>query len=167
MNYLESIKRALTNFYMKDIMLFSTSMHEMTFCFRIAKYLSEQLENTTDNKTIDCEYHSSPNGHKNISVNGKDRDIRPDIIFHKRSKYGEPQDNNVFVLEVKIKSPGDDIKKVQATLSRWNYKQGFCICNVGKKYITVIEVVKGKEPIKHRYRIYDCGFENVRLEEKS
>lgn len=166
MNYLPEIKKALKKFYENDSILIRSKLHEMTFVYRIAKYLSEQLEN--NGNKIDCEYHGMIKEDEVLrkSVEWKTGErirIRPDIIYHQRSQPGETG-HNFFCIEVKLRSPGEDKNKVRDIMNELNYEQGFCICNVGKNYITVYEIIADNGDKKHRYKIKSLNNE-ITLEE--
>jgi hypothetical protein len=166
MKYLNAIKSALESFYENDSDLLQGRMHEMTFCFRIAKYLSELLEK--GDKRIDCEYHSmvcdDEYVRKSIRNNKKRKNIRPDIIFHQRSS-PNASGKNIFALEVKIGSPGKDLDKVQDIVLGLDYEYGFCISNVRKCSVTIYELRKDVIEKKYRYRIKKIATSQIVLEE--
>ena len=55
--YLPYIVNALEALYKNDSNLFEGKTHELTFSYRIALYLSQQLEKNQEGLFIDCEYH--------------------------------------------------------------------------------------------------------------
>lgn len=149
MNYLDAIKNALTKFYQNDSELLDGKTHEMTFCFRIAMYLTGLLEG--GEKRIDCEYHGQVRGEHYVRKAVGKKNIRPDIIFHQRSS-PHHKGSNIFAVEVKLGSPAKDMDKMRNILNVLNYEQGFCISNVSKRYVTVHEVFAddSRNSEKHR-----------------
>lgn len=153
--YLTNIISALNKFYSKDSKLLDLKTNEMTLTFRIAKYLSDDLEH--GDYVVDCEYHGMfKNGmlgrKQTVDLYGKKQNIRPDIIFHIRTDKNH-FDKNILAIEIKKKSPKHDIKKVKNIMTSLNYSFGFCISNFGKKYVTITQVFIDQNPIKHRYKI--------------
>jgi hypothetical protein len=165
-NYLSVIIDSLRIFYQNDYQLLDSITNEMTITFRIAKYISEILEN--DEYKIDCEYHGMIKNNMPVrkqykSGTGSIRRIRPDIIFHKRSTQ-DYEGENVFLIEVKKGSANGDIKKVQNAMKSLAYKKGYCITNIGKNYVTLIEFYKNDKYKKRRYKIVKQE-SNISLEE--
>ena len=135
--YLNCIKNALAKFYRNDITLLDSNRktHEQTVSFRLAHYLSERLEIQDLGLFVDCEYHgdkNNPRFRKEIAVNGQTERIRPDIIYHNRYR------DNKFCVEVKLGSPRSDILKVKTFMQAYDYKEGYCLCNVGQSRCTLI-----------------------------
>lgn len=131
MNYLLYIKLALEKLYQNDISLFDGKTHEQTFSFRIAFYLGQELENIHNGLFVDCEYHRDivrNDGRKYVECYGY---FRPDIIFHNRGH------DNRFCIEVKKHSFGTDKRKVEAMISEYNYKEGYCIYNLTERGVTI------------------------------
>ena len=87
----------------------------------------------------------------------------PDIIFHKRSTQNF-EGEDVFLIEVKKGSANGDIKKVQNAMKSLAYKKGYCITNIGKNYVTLIEFYKNDKYKKRRYKIVKQE-SNISLEE--
>lgn len=157
-SYIDDVLDAIKKFYHYDGELLVRKPHEQTISFRIAKYLSESLEKGLFR--VDCEFHGNldENGDRRKEIprskcsNDKEKmKIRPDIIFHKRSKtacFGP----NLFLIEVKKGSPNGDIAKVTHALNDLHYKQTFCIYNIKVDSVTVCEV-NSNCLIKHKYKV--------------
>lgn len=148
--YLNQIKSALTEFYRKDRVLLDSKRktHEQTVSFRLAHYLAEQLEGEYSGLFVDCEYHgdkNNPNFRKEIEVNGQSERIRPDIIYHDRDR------NNKFCIEVKLRSPRDDILKVKTFMRAYDYLEGYCLCNISQARCTIICFTIHNEQAVHKY----------------
>ncbi len=158
-NYIDDILNAIKKFYQNDRELLDRITHEQTITFRIAKYLSETLEN--DDLRIDCEFHGNLNEkgdrRKDIQIddstdNKERKKIRPDIIFHKRTKKC-CKGINLFLIEVKKESPNGDIEKAGKAMKELDYRQAFCLSNVGKNNVTLYEIYSCKKFDKHRYKV--------------
>lgn len=143
--YIDSIVKALNNFYRNDyeLILNSKYTNEMTYSFRLAMYLSKILESQVRNrKVIDCEYHGMLDPRQMLylrkSIEGYGK-CRPDIIYHIRSNCQAPNnvENNIFAIEIKKKSAGNDKQKAIAYIRELKYNESFCIYNWGRKYVTV------------------------------
>lgn len=155
--YLNTIKRALNKLYINDIDLFEGRMHEQTFSFRIAHYLSQELENNQPKYKIDCEYHRDINnscGYKEIiNSNGISKRIRPDIIYHDRNRC------NKFCIEIKIKSMRQDDIKVENFIKHYKYQEGYCIYNLknGSVKIKCMKYINNKV----NYKIIKYTFNTI------
>ena len=147
--YLPIIIAAVEKFYQRDYELLRSERHthEQTVSFRIAKYLSERLECDDSGKRVDCEYHGdvySPTRRKMLD----DTRIRPDIIFHDR------YDSNEFCIEMKINSPSQhDFHKINGLISKYDYREGYCICNIGKRYVTIY-ATSNRHQSYEKFRLY-------------
>lgn len=145
LKYLQYIVEALRLLYKNDRILFDKKTHEMTYEFRIANYLAQQLENEYPGMKIDCEYHSaveSDDGYKHGSSSNR---VRPDIVFHDRCK------NNIFCIEIKIDDIENDYEKVKGIIRENNYLEGYCICNITKNSVTVIGIDNSYKSIMQIY----------------
>jgi len=80
LKYLQYIVEALRLLYKNDRILFDKKTHEMTYEFRIANYLAQQLENEYPGMKIDCEYHSQSN--QMMATNMVHRPIESDRISY-------------------------------------------------------------------------------------
>lgn len=148
--YLNQIKSALTEFYRKDRVLLDSKRktHEQTVSFRLAHYLAEQLEGEYSGLFVDCEYHGDINNlefRKEIEVNGQSERIRPDIIYHDRDR------NNKFCIEVKLRSPREDILKVKTFIRAYDYLEGYCLCNISQTRCTLICFTTHNEQAVYKY----------------
>lgn len=138
--YLPYIVNALEALYKNDRNLFEGKTHEQTFSYRIALYLSQQLDNNQEGLFIDCEYHrdlDSNMGKKFIDNYGY---FRPDIIFHDRAR------SNRFCIELKKHSltyktingrKFNDKDKIEGMINSFGYVEGFCIYNLNQNSVTV------------------------------
>ena len=159
-HYLQIIANALECFYQKDYVLVSEGRltHEQTISFRLAMYLAQQLEPLNSSLYVDCEYHGDVNQeHLKKLINGKD--IRPDIIYHDRNL------RNEFCIEMKIGSirPYDYVK-VFGLISVYGYQEGYCISNIGKKYVTIDAMSEENGTNTQRYRFkYDFVSNELRV----
>ena len=159
--YLNTIIDALQIFYRNDyeLLLNNRKTHEQTISFRIAMYLSQILENHKKEMYIDCEYHGdlfNPEGRKTIEI---ERHIRPDIIYHNR-KY-----DNRFCIEMKVGSlVQKDVKVVNGLIYEYGYLEGYCICNIGKNYVTINAISSKYNGRGIRYRFkYDGTSKKLNL----
>lgn len=150
-SYLNNIKSALEQLYKNDSELFDSITNEMTYTFRIAKYLSDDL--VEDEYKIDCEYHGMVKDKKFIRKRVGDNKIRPDIIYHKRSSIESSEDVNIFVIEVKKGYRRNDIHKVRKIMRGLGYQFGYCISNIGPNRVTVHEVLNNDTEVKYIYKI--------------
>ncbi len=124
--YLEEIKKALSVFFSKDGCLLDEfrKTHEQTISFRIAHYLAKRLEG--GEFFVDCEFHGDVNNKTRRKElynpnNGKVVRVRPDIIYHDRSK------RNEFCIEIKRLSARKDKQKVQSFVKANLYNEGYCL----------------------------------------
>lgn len=106
--------------------------------FRIAKKLAEILEPIQKGYFIDCEYNKNGNDIKLTY----ERNFRPDIIYHKRTR---DTAGNIFVIEIKIKGPDTDLSKLYKYQNEpsLKYKYGFCISNIRPNKF-IIHIVRKK-----------------------
>lgn len=160
--YLEIIKNSLEKFYTHDFALLDSKLHEMAFCFRLAFYLAQELEDQY--KVVDCQYHALLNEGTEEEKAREERNQRPDISFHQRKTDKFPG-NNILALEVKLGSPGDEIQKVRNMMYYLGYEYGFCISNIGQNYVTLYEILQGSPSLqKYRFRINNIGNDNMSFE---
>lgn len=138
--YLPYIVNALEKLYKNDSNLFEGKTHEQTFSYRIALYLSQQLENNQKGLFIDCEYHRNLDSGKRKKFIDNYGYFRPDIIFHDRVK------NNKFCIELKKHAltyktiygqKFNDKDKIEGMINTFGYVEGFCIYNLNKNRVTV------------------------------
>lgn len=130
--YLQTIVEVLDEFYKKDreLLMSNRRTHEQTVSFRLGTYLAQRLESENDNMYVDCEYHGDINNDSfRKEINGKR--VRPDIIFHDRNR------RNEFCIEVKLQSMGRDYEKINGYIAGYGYREGYCIYNIGKNFITL------------------------------
>lgn len=157
--YINNIIDALGNLYQKDYPLIADGRrtHEQTVSFRIAMYLAKQLESLNNQLYVDCEYHGDKNRQDMRKfVNGEY--IRPDIIYHNRDEQNE------FCIEMKIGSmTRHDYEKINHLISEYGYREGYCISNIGKKFVT-IDTVSSQQRTWKRYRFkYDSNDKKLEL----
>lgn len=149
-DYLPFIVAALESFYQNDYVLLECGRrtHEQTVSFRLAKYLAEQLESADDRMRVDCEYHGDVYSATRRKSLGGVR-IRPDIIYHDRCE------RNEFCIEMKINSASqNDFDKVKGLISNYGYREGYCICNIGKRYVTIYAMSSEQEKGCTKYRLH-------------
>lgn len=122
----------------KDFYLFDVDAHECSIQFRIAHYLSNIIEQDSDEKIfVDVEYNRDIKDIKKVKPNGEK--IRPDIICHIRGS-GYSSDNNIFCCEIKKKLKEknnvfiheNDLKKIKYLIDKYSYKYGLHICSLNK-----------------------------------
>ena len=161
--YLSVIIDALERFYQNDYVLLETGRrtHEQTVSFRLAKYLAGQLESTDDQMRVDCEYHGDVYSATRRKSLGGVR-IRPDIIYHDRCE------RNEFCIEMKINSATqNDFDKLKGLISNYGYREGYCICNIGKRFVTVHAISSEREKGRRKYRLhYDAAARLLELPEE-
>ncbi len=116
------IKSALKEFMENDWHeLTKMDVHEVAYAHRIAVY----LENKFAGYNVDLEYNRDK---KNIKRRSNGKEIRPDIIIHKRNN----KEHNLCVFEIKknsveeekVKRDKGDISKLQDEVEKFNYKLG-------------------------------------------
>lgn len=138
--YLPYIEKALENLYKNDGNLFEGKTHEQTFSYRIALYLSQQLEKEQKDMFIDCEYHRNLDSDIGKKFIDNYEYFRPDIIFHNRAR------RNMFCIELKKHSltyktingqKFNDKDKIEGMINTFGYVEGFCIYNLNKNRVTV------------------------------
>lgn len=116
---INSLKNAVEQLYEKDAYLLQSDheLHEQTVSHRLAVYLEKNLRKSSifrkNNYSVDCEYNKNGNNLKIVACynchNGdctvKDnnsfeniKDVRPDIIVHKR---GKNFPTNLLIVELK------------------------------------------------------------------
>lgn len=148
--YLPDIVKALERFYQNDCVLLDAGRrtHEQTVSFRFAKYLAASLESKDERMRVDCEYHGDVySAARRKTLNAKR--IRPDIIYHDR------YERNEFCIEMKIGSAKpNDFAKVHGLISNYGYREGYCICNIGKRFVTVYAISSQHVKIKKRYQLH-------------
>lgn len=147
--HLQTIVSALEEFYKNDrnLLMPTKHTHEQTVSFRVGMYLANRLEDKSANMYVDCEYHGDINNPSFRKViNG--RRVRPDIIFHDRNQ------KNEFCIEIKLHSVGHDATKINGYISNYNYREGYCIYNIGINFVTILAFSSGTPctGIKYRYR---------------
>lgn len=147
--YLQTIVEALEEFYKKDreLLMSNRHTHEQTVSFRVGMYLANRLENKNNNMYVDCEYHGDVNNPAFRKVINGER-VRPDIIFHDRNQ------RNEFCIEMKLHSVGHDTAKINGYIAKYNYREGYCIYNIGKKFVTILafSLSAPYTEVKLRYR---------------
>ncbi|MBS1552601.1 MAG: hypothetical protein JST15_11105 [Bacteroidetes bacterium] len=116
------INHCIRNLYSNDIDLFERNNYEVTISAKLAQYLFIEFKEYD----VDCEYDKHIDNSKQL--NELERNIRPDIIIHKRGIDTE----NLVCIEIK-KSNSDnaeDIYKLKALTNRtgdYKYKLGIFI----------------------------------------
>lgn len=152
--YLSTIIAALEEFYRNDYELLSTGRltHEQTISFRVGMYLAKRLESPSNHLYVDCEYHGDVyNPELRKIVNGEN--IRPDIIYHDRGWQNE------FCIEMKVRSlVPKDYAKLNGLISEYGYHEGYGICNIGRRYVTIIVISSEHlgRGIRYRLRYNHC-----------
>ncbi len=113
------VRQAVQQLLWRDRYLLQHDIREEAVSHHLAVYL-EHLFPTFD---VDCEYDKSGEGRKRSSTTG--RDIRPDIIVHRRGL----NDHNLLVIEVKKKPCIDeaDSSKVKDCMHEYGYSWAICI----------------------------------------
>lgn len=133
MSYIDTIKQALEKFYKNDSSLLARQGKiEKSISVRIGHYLSEIIESENNGLFIDCEFERNGDDLKEICINGMSKKVRPDIICHDRGC------SNCFIVEIKLESPGKDLKKIQDMMKGLNYDFGYVISNMKNKGRTVV-----------------------------
>lgn len=133
MSYIDTIKQALEKFYKNDSSLLARQGKiEKSISFRIGHYLSEIIESENGGLFIDCEFERNGDDLKKICINGMPKEVRPDIICHDRDRV------NHFIIEIKLGSPGKDLKKIQNMMKGLNYDFGYVISNMKNERRTVV-----------------------------
>ncbi len=163
MSHIDTIKQALEKFYQNDSSLLERQGKiEKSISVRIGHYLSEIIESENDGLFIDCEFERNGDDLKEICINGMSKKVRPDIICHDRGCL------NCFIVEIKLGSPGKDLKKVPDMMAELGYSFGYVISNMKNKSRTVViyeyklnnlELCPDGE--KHKYK-YDIDNETLR-----
>lgn len=95
------INHCVDRIYNEDGDLFQRNNYEVTISSKLAQYLFLEFPKYD----VDCEYNKHINGIKEADINGELREIRPDILIHRR---GTDKDNLVAI----------EIKKEQNSASR-------------------------------------------------
>lgn len=123
------IEDALNNLFSIDKIILDAKLKEECINHVIAVYIKKSLDANTDFKDekyfVDLEYNKiTKTGGPKKSIKGKN--IRPDIIIHKRD---DEEENNLCVLEIKknycIKADKDKI--IGLLKSNLKYKYGFAV----------------------------------------
>ncbi len=152
--YLPTIISALEDFYRNDYELLSAGRltHEQTISFRIGMYLAKRLESPNNHLYVDCEYHGDIyNPELRKIIHGKN--IRPDIIYHNRGWQNE------FCVEMKVRSlVPKDYEKLNGLISEYRYHEGYGICNMGKRFVTIHAISSDhpKQGIRYRLQYNSC-----------
>jgi len=138
------INHCISNLYSYDQDLFERNNYEVTISTKLAQYLFVEFREYD----VDCEYDKHKNKPKRLL--DLDRNIRPDIIIHKRGK----DDNNLICIELKKSNLNkkEDTKKLKALTKvsgDYKYKLGILIIISKNKDEQKIEYYEnGKESFK-------------------
>ena len=128
---LEVIKKAIKEFYNKEIFLIENGVCERCVMYKFAQYLQEELKKykSFEKYDLDCEYNR--NKHKPKKTRRFKKGTYPDIIIHKRGE----NDNNLAIIECKMRRES------------WKREKG--------------DIVKDKEKIEdftdHNQYAFNCG----------
>ena len=151
--YLVHIENAVKKFYANDSeQIIRNRQSERTYHFRIAKYLSDEIEinnivlDDISKMYIDCEFNMDG---QNRKENNNGNKVYPDIICHNR-KYGDDK-KNLFAIEIKVRSSGSDKNKVKEYMDNQNYSEGYCISNINKNSFTIIIINSNNTYQKNTY----------------
>jgi len=126
---IDVITKTLSELYLKDKSIIKRDTHEESINHRFGIYFERLVnENSDMNYDIDMEYNRNYKNPKEVKINGKKSNIRPDIIAHIR----ETNDNNLIAIQFKKKYNSDthkaDMDKIGSLfLQPYNYKYGCLI----------------------------------------
>ncbi len=106
-------------------------LHEVCVNHRLSNYLQDEVLSVLDDEQkmfVDIEFNREGMSYKNVSINGEDKIVRPDIIIHNR-RIGHEK-NNFLVVECKKMgaSPEDinkDEQKIKAMMQDKRYEYSF------------------------------------------
>lgn len=161
-DYLDTLKNAVARFYKNDYESLKAQTYELTIAFKIAHYLSMSL--------IDCEYQidfeyarmiiDGVYTHKRIHIGERHTEnIRPDIIFHKRTLLADNEaiEHNRFAVELKIKDQAGDLQKMRLIVNDLHYKVGYCISNLQPHSFWIYEV----RPYDDKYQLHKFAWDGI------
>lgn len=107
----KALKSILLLFWKNDSYLLQHDMNEVAITHKLGCYLQNKYKNIN----VDCEYNRNHDNPKQIQQNGQNRNIKPDIIVHRRGS----NDFNFLVIEAKKSNNSqreNDLEKLQAYL---------------------------------------------------
>lgn len=107
----KTIKSTLLQFWKNDSYLLQHNMNEVAITHKLGCYLQTKYKNVN----VDCEYNRNHDNPKQVRQNGQNRNIKPDIIIHRRGS----NDFNFLVIEAKKSNNRqceNDLEKLQAFL---------------------------------------------------
>lgn len=108
----KALKSTLLLFWKNDSYLLRHDMNEVTITHKLGCYLQTKYKNFN----VDCEYNRNHDDPKQIQQDGRNRNIKPDIIVHERGSNA----SNFLVIEAKKLNNGEresDLEKLQAYLN--------------------------------------------------
>jgi hypothetical protein len=126
---LRIIEKTLNELYLKDKSIINRKAHEESINHRFGIYFERIInENSDIIYNVDMEYNRNYKEPKEVKINGKKSNIRPDIIAHIR----ETNDNNLIAIQFKKKynpnTHSSDMNKIESLFSLpYNYKYGCLI----------------------------------------
>jgi len=112
------VRQAVQQLLWRDRYLLEIDIREEAVSHCLAIYLGHLFPL----HDVDCEYDKSVEGHKHNLITG--RDIRPDIIVHRRGN----NDRNLLVIEVKKKPCIDDSDSCKAGDCMRDYDYAWAVC---------------------------------------
>jgi len=132
------IIKSVKEVYAKDKYLINDRVHECSISHKFAIYLENNLKKKIIGFCTDIEYNKNISNKKEILIDDKVKEIRPDIIVHKRGN----NDNNLLFIEIK-KSNSNDM------YSLCKVKQATCGNQLNYKYGVYLDFEKDKFIIKY------------------
>ena len=139
------VKEALNQLYLHDKSIIDRAVREEEINSRLAMYLEKILHQENYlYYNADTEHDKNYDIPKRAIINGKETDIRPDIIVHVRG----PNKDNLIAFECKkkynTKEHKKDFDKIEALLNKpYNYKFGCLIEYLPSKPSFKIELFNG------------------------
>ncbi len=126
------ISDCLDIFMVNDNYLLAHNVHEQAISGALACYLKQRIPTRKEGGwDVDVEYNRNGERPKLL----KDRNVKPDIIIHRRglNNPNGNENNNLLIIEIKInpkvKNKTKDIEKIHAFIKSppYNYKYGLFI----------------------------------------
>ncbi|MEN9597336.1 MAG: hypothetical protein RL236_1770, partial [Pseudomonadota bacterium] len=112
----------------KDDYLLDHDVHEQAISHKLACYIGNEIGDWN----VDAEYNRNKESPKSLNINGKNSNVRPDILIHRRGKNnndGKSGNNNLVIIEVKKKPTEEDkqkdIEKIKAFINDYPYYYKF------------------------------------------
>lgn len=135
---LQFINGGLSTLWTRDNRLIVRRAKEEAINHRLARYLEDGLiSKGVAELDVDVEYNSDGEGKKKIRIKKRYRNVRPDVIFHRR----ETNERNFLAIELKIDrtTSHDRDKLIGLMQPPYNYKYGAAIsCLPKHNYFRVI-----------------------------